>query len=226
MPLSQTRLKTFFACLGFIALAAMLLPATGCASRFPSERIPQMKVLLLPFSQPPSMATDPRVIQGWWLGSSTIRQNPRAGIAIIDTFDRAMAALDYLHLYSPIEIKYYFADKTQMLKKAYPYLEDKEIKDLLAQVPQQDYARELGADKVLTGRIIRDYMGENRTFGWWWASLEAEVYIMDVGTGKKEWSQTYKIRRQFGSDARLAEELAQRVIKDTQEDYFLPMARK
>lgn len=212
--------------LGLILFCAVALVAVGCARRFPSERIPQMKVLIAPFEQPPSMSTDPRAIRGWWMGAETVRQNPRAGDAMADTLGRAMANLDFIHLYAPIEIKYYFAEKRQMLTKAYPYLKPPEVAHLMAEIPAQEFARELGADKVLCGRILRQYVGENRFIGWWWARLDAEVYLMDVGTGKKEWSHLYETRRQFSSDARLQEELAQQVIKDLKHDFFLPLAHE
>src|SRR5262245_60788362 len=133
MPVRPQFSRLVHAKIIFIFLsAAALVAGTGCARRFPSERIPQMKVLLLPFRQPPSMSSDPRAIRGWWFSARTIRQNPRAGATIADGLNRAMANEDYMHLYSPIEIKYYFADKKKLLKDSYSYLEDKEIESLLS----------------------------------------------------------------------------------------------
>lgn len=223
-PASLFRLSRCFILMVLLGLA--LAAGSGCTRRFPTERVPQVKLLLVPFEQPPAMATEPRAIRGWWFGETIVRQNTRAGEAMSDALNRAFSRITYVNLYSPIEIKYYFADKEQLLRKAYPYLEDPEVKRLMADVPPQDYARELGADKVLSGRIIRQYMGERVWSNWWWARLEADVYVMDVGTGQREWSKTYKIHKQFASDARLQEELALRVIKDLQREYFAPMTRR
>ncbi|HOE96810.1 MAG TPA: hypothetical protein PLS90_09560 [Candidatus Sumerlaeota bacterium] len=208
---------------------ACLLPLSalgGCQARFPAERIPKMKWLILPFEQPPSMSTTPRAIRGWWFGARTVRQNPRAGQMIADSLNRAMAEYDFINLYSAIDLRYYFADKRQILEDTYPHLSEGEIQDLLGQVDPLDYGKELGADKILTGRIIRQYLAENRTIHWWWSVAEIEAQVIDVQTGRVEWSERYDVRTQLASQSAVIDDVVARMLEDLKEDYFLPLSRR
>ena len=197
----------------------------GCQGRFPAERIPKMKWLILPLEAPPSMRTTPRAIRGWWFGARTVRQNPRAGPMLADTLNRALARLEFINLYSVIELKYYFADKRQLLEDAYPFLSDDEIIEQIDQIPHIEYAKELGADKLISGRIMKQYLAENRTIHWWWSVLDAECEVTDVQTGQVEWSRRYHVRQQFASQTAVQEELVERLIEDLEKEYFLPMIR-
>lgn len=212
------------ALLGLLILTASAT-LVGC-QHFPSQQIPKMKWLIVPFEQPAAMSEAPRSIRGWWFGARTLRRNPRAGAMMAETLSRKMSNLEFLNLYSAIELKYYFADKRQLLKESYPNLTDPELDRTLAQAPKVEFAKELGADKVLTGRIISQYMGENRTIHWWWAVLEVEVQVIDAASGKTEWSGHYNLRNQFASQSDMQERFADRLIRDLKKQYFLPMARK
>ncbi len=185
-----------------------------------------MKWLVLPFDQPLSMRDTPRAIRGWWFGARTVRQNPRAGVLLAETITRAMAQLDFVNLFSSIDLKYYFADKRDLLGDAYPHLDDDEVFELLDGVPRIEYAKELGADKLLSGRVYRDYLGENRTIHWWWSVVQIECNITDVHTGEVEWSRRYDMRKQFSSQNRLQEEIAGLLVRDLKKEYFLPLARR
>lgn len=222
-----TRRLPAIARLGVLSLLCVaLVLAAGCARRFPSERIPKMRWLVLPFEQPPAQAENPRVVTGWWFGADTVRQNPRAGDMLADTLSRSMATLDFINLYSAIDLRYYFADKRELLKDAYPYLRDEEVKALMDQVPRVDFGRELGADKILTGRIVTHRMVENRTFHWWSSNLDVECQVIDVLTGEVEWRKQYKYSESFESQSSLQEKLAKDFIRDIKKDYFLKLARQ
>jgi len=206
-----------------LTLAVML---AGCQTRFPSEQVPKMKWLIVPFSQPPVMGGNPPPVRGWWFGARTIRENPRAGIMLSETLNRRMAALKFLNLYTAIDLKYYFADKRKLLKDAYPQMTDLEIEAALHKVPPIEFGKELGADKVLAGRIVSQYMAENRTFHWWWAVLIAEVQVTDVASGKVEWSRSYTFGKQFASQSDVQEMLGDRLIDDLEQTYFKPMIKQ
>ncbi len=210
-----------------VALAAMLVAplfAAGCRSAFPGHQVPRMRWLVLPLEQPPAMADTPIAIRGWWLGARTIRQNPRAGAELADVISRAFdKELPFVNQFSQVDLRYYFADKRERLRQAYAHLEDPEVERLIAQVPPIDYARELGADKMLTGRILRDYMGEHRTIHWWWSVVEAEISVVDVRTGTIEWTGHYSIDDTFGSMLAAEEELARQLVDDLREQYFRPL---
>jgi hypothetical protein len=205
-------------------LALVLL--VGCAGRFPAERIPKTKWLVMPLEQPPTQSTHPRAIQGWWLGARTLRQNPRAGAMLAESFIHDLAALECLNLYSPIQIRAYFAEKRRLIEEAYPHLSREEIELQLAQVPPIEFARELGADKILSGRIDRHYMGENWTIHWWWSTIQLQCEMTDVMTGQVEWSRKYRVRKQFASQSDVQREIAARLVKDLKKEYLRPMAEQ
>jgi hypothetical protein len=204
-----------------------LLPAflTGCRTSFPAERIPRMQWLVLPPSQPPAVSNTPRAIQGWWLSARTIRQNPRAGNQVADLLARRMALLGFVNLYSPVDLRYYFADKRQALQDAYPHLDRREIDNLLNEVPPVKYGSELGADRILTGRIIQLYMAENRTIHWWWSVADVEMQVIDVANDRVIWSKRYRERDQFVSQSAVLERIVDRSIDDLKQEVFLPMAQ-
>ena len=207
-------------------LCGLVLILSGCARRFPAERIPKTKWFVMPLEQPPAMSEMPREVRGWWFGARTIRQNPRAGAMMAESFTRELSKLDCINLYSPIEIQGYFADKRSLLTKSYPYLTRQELDALLAQVPSIEYARELGADKILSGRILRHYMGENRTIHWWWSTVDVQCEVIDVMTGNVEWSNNYVARQQFSSQSAVQQEIAAQLAKDLKKEYFWPMAEE
>ena len=218
---------------GALALCLILAAlAGGCAHRrFPSEQIPKTKWLILPFNQVAAMGENPLTVNGWWLAAKSIRQNERAGDMLADNLSRQMANLDYLNLFSTIDLKYYFANKARRLKEYYKKQENHDLSDaeaaqMMEKVPKVEFAKDLGADKLLCGKINRQYMGENRTFHWWWAVLDADVEVTDVATGKVEWSRHYILRDQLDSMMGVQEDLVGRLIKDLEREYFLPMARK
>lgn len=206
-----------------MAMAVTVIVAAGCAGRFPAERVPRMKWLVLPFEQPATFTTHPRQIKGWWFGAKTIRQNSRAGAMFADTVNSELASLDCVNLYSIIDLKYYFADKERLLEESYNYLDRDQIRALLAEVPNLDYARELGADKLLTGTIIEQRLVENRTIHTWKSIVEVECQVIDVKTGEVEWSKRYRDRDYFASEKTVQEKLVAELVEDLKDEYFMPM---
>lgn len=198
----------------------------GCSSRFPAEQVPRMQWLVLPFEQPEAMADTSKEIQGWWFGATTIRQNNRAGAMFADTVNSAMARLGYVNLFNTIDLKYYYAEKERMLEEAYPHLEREELKELIEQVPAVDFARELHADKLLTGTILKQHLAENRTVHTWKSRVDVEIRVVDVKSGQVEWSRRYAETDRFVSEKAVQEKIAKRLVEDLEEGYFWPMVEK
>lgn len=182
-----------------------------------------MKVLVFDFEVPPGIRETPSAVQGWWLGARNIRQNPRAGKMFAERLNSALAVYPWVNLFSQVDLKYYFSRKTQRLKEAYPHLTDEEVTNLMSQVPQLDFARELGADKLLTGKIITNFLSENRTIHVWSSRADIQVRMVDVLTGKVEWEKEYKLKRSFSSQYTVQDEIAQQVSADMKEEYFRPL---
>ncbi len=222
-PRHWSRHTAVLARLGLLLMTVAVL--AGCQRGFQPERVPRMRWLVMPIEPPAELAPPAREVRGWWFGARTIRQNPRAASALAETVSRRLTRLEYIHQFSPIDLRYYFADKRDRLTRAFPQLADDQIDGLLGQTPPLEFARELGADKLLTVRIIRHWMGENRTIHWWWSVLDAEAQVVDVRTGQPEWTRSYELRRQLASTATLQEEFAEQLTEDLQRHYFRPLAQ-
>jgi hypothetical protein len=207
-------------------ILVLLLTVCSCQVYFPVEKVPKMQWLILPFSQPPGMENNTRVVDGWWFNAKTIRQNPRGGEMLSDNLRRAMSELGFINMFTTIDLSYYFAGKRELLAKAFPQLTDPEIDDQIRKVPDLKYARELGADKLLSGRIIRHYMAENRTFHWWWCALEADCSVIDVKSGREEWTHHYELSDPFGSQQEIQEQMIERLIRDLKQEYLLTLTQE
>lgn len=205
------------------ALLIAMTMLAGCQHGLRVERMPRMRWLVMPLSQTDSATTATGEVRGWWLGARTIRRNPSGGQLLADAISAGLADYPFINQFSPIDLRYYFADKRTKLSEAYPNLKAADVNRLLSRVPAIDYARELGADKLVRGRIERLWIGENRTIHWWWAVLEADVEVVDVRTGNVEWSHQYGIWRNFGSTEDAMAELAGKMMKDLEKEYFRPM---
>lgn len=207
-----------------VAMSMLVLALAGCRTApFPAERVPRLQWLVLPLSQPPAMSETPRAIQGWWFGARTIRQNPQAGQQVADMLSRRLASLGYVNLYSPFDLRYYFEAKRTALMEAYPHLEPAEVTNLLAEVPRVRYGQELGADRILSGRIHSLYMAENRTIHWWWSVADIELQVIDVATGDVLWTRRYRERGHFDSQTTVIEEILDQFVSDFQQEVLLPM---
>jgi len=210
---------------GLAILAGATFMLAACArAPFPDERIPKMQVLIMDFHLPPGLRETPREIRGWWLGASTIYQNPRAGTMFAERLTAHLALYPFVNLFSRLDLKYYFARKRHLLRETFDYLDDAEIDALMDQIPPEDFARELGADKVLSGRIIADYLDENRTIHWWHSATQVQCALTDVLTGRVEWRKDYRLKKFFASQFTIQQELARRVAEDLRDEYFRPLA--
>lgn len=210
-----------------VFLVLSLLPLVfSCRSHFPAEQVPKMQWLILPFNQPPEIDKYPRVVKGWWFQAKTIRKNPRGGEMLSDNLRRAMSELEFINMYTTIDLSYYFADKRELLAEAFPQLSRSDIDSHIQNVPKLRYARELGADKMLSGRIVRHYMAENRAFHWWWCVLEVDCSVIDVKSGQEEWNRHYELTDSFVSQQELQEKLIGNLIQDLKQEYFLYLARE
>lgn len=205
-----------------VLLVAMAM-LVGCRHGLRPESMPRMRWLVMPLNQADPATTMTRDVHGWWMGARTIRYNPGGGQLLADAISTRLAAYPFINQFSPIDLRYYFADKRKRLSDAYPNLDDAEANRLLSRIPAIDYARELGADKLVRGRIERLYLGENRTIHWWWAILEARVEVVDVRTNKVEWSNRYRVWQNFGSTEDAMNEMAEKMIKDLEKEYLRPM---
>jgi hypothetical protein len=192
----------------------------GCGRPFHPSQVPKTKVLIAEFDVGPGIAENPRAIRGWWMGSENIYQSRQYGGIFAERLSAHLARYSYIKLYSRLDLKYYIAPKREMLKDAYPQLSDREVNALLAEIPDLDFARELRADKLLRGRLVENHLHENRTFNWWKSIVHVECELVDVETGRVEWSRDYRRKGRFASPLTVQDEIARQVGRDLEQDYF------
>lgn len=197
-----------------LALACIALIASSACRSFPEERVPKMKVLIMDFEMTAGMAETPRAIRGWWFGARNIYQNPRSGTIFAERLSANLAVYPYVNLFSRVDLRYYFARKRGRLMDAYSYLDEDEIDGLLRDVPALDYARELGADKLISGRIVENYLSENRTIHNWKSKAHIKCVLIDVASGEEEWKGEYELTERFASQSTVTEEIARRAARD------------
>lgn len=198
----------------------------GCARRpAPEEKVPPLKILVMNFQTPPGVRENPRDIRGWWFGSSTIYQNPRAGVIMAERISAHLSKFSFINLFSRVDLKYYFARKRQNLRESFPEVSDEDLNKLMDNVPSIDFARELTADKVISGRIVENYLDENRTIHWWSSVIEVEVELTDVATGEVEWRKRYRDRDWLDSQFNAQDKIAEEIVEDLRTEYFRAMAQ-
>ncbi|MCE5228892.1 hypothetical protein LLG95_04765, partial [bacterium] len=98
-----------------LVMAATML--AGCQSALRVEQMPRMRWLVMSPQQTDVSSTSTREVRGWWFGARTIRRNPRGGQMLADAISRDLAVYPFINQFSPIDLRYYFADKRQMLLK-------------------------------------------------------------------------------------------------------------
>lgn len=201
-----------------------MVALSACERGFHPTRVPKTQVLIAEFEVAPGIEENPRAVRGWWMGSENIYQTGRYGAIFAERLSAHLARYPYIKQYSQLDLKYYMAPKRQILKDTYPNISDDEVNRLMSEIPDLDFARELRADKLLRGRLIRNYLHENRTFHWWKSIVEVECELVDVPTGKVEWSREYRMKRRFASPLSVQDEIAKQVGEDLEDDYFRHLA--
>ena len=78
---------------------------------------------------------------------------------------------------------------------------------------------------MLTGRINALYLGDNRTFYWWWSVADLTLQAYDVATDKLVWERHYRERQQFATQEDVLAAIMDRAIADMKREVFLPLTR-
>jgi hypothetical protein len=185
--------------------------------------------------------------EGWWFGSRDVWQNPGLGRVAGDVFSHQLSQLPFVTVVSRVDIKYYMADKRSALKQ----LRDRQRRELeesgspedlrkaqaiaamteadydaeLEKLPPWEIGRELGADRVLTGRIRNAYLTFNRAFGFYWTVVDLELDLYDVQTGNVVWHGRRQFKMMFASTLLVLEKAAGEMIQAMKDEYFYQPAQ-
>jgi hypothetical protein len=220
----------------------------GTASVEPRVQPPSFRLAVLDLAVPEqwrkAATPDPmdKERRGWWFGSETRFHNPGLGRVAGDAFAQELARLPFISLVSRTDIKYRMADLLQRLHD----VRDKQRRELdaslnpadnekarkIRQMTEADYenelqnvsavaiAKELDADRVLTGRIHDAAIVHNRTTDFYHSYVDLEVRLVDVDTGKVLWSQRQMFKRRSVSTPFLLEEAAHQMVEKMKREHF------
>ncbi|MCX7014658.1 MAG: hypothetical protein NTW86_19270 [Candidatus Sumerlaeota bacterium] len=205
-----------------LSLAALALLAAGCATA-PNQAVKPLKttILVMDFTTPKEYKTTPMEKHGWWFGSHAHYHNPNAGSLFADTLTAAMRQrMDWVVLFDRLHVRSYFGKKRTLLAREFKDLSDDEIDNLLAKVPPTSFAKELGADKVIVGRILRSDTFVQKVVYYWSSTVDVECSLIDVDSGKTVWTYRTQKTGRLDSDKAVMEKIADRVVDRMTREYF------
>jgi hypothetical protein len=181
-------------------------------------------------------------MKGWWFGARDIWHNPGMGRMAADLFAHEINNLSFIHLISRTDIRYYMAGKRDLIRRKFderrraleesPNAKDREEALRIQNMTEADYdrnlealppleiGRELKADRVLVGRIYDIYMAHNRTIHWYWSSVDLEVGLLDVDSGKVVWFRRAQFKKNFASTSLLLEIAAHEMGEMMKREHF------
>lgn len=201
---------------GFPALASLILIVVlvaGCHRQRELHQLPKaIRIAVLDFSVPEVFNT-PKEIRGWWFGAHDIYRNPHAGEDFADALSRRLRQFAFVNVYPRGDLKMYMAMQNNRVMRAYPQLSKTEIDELLEQIAPWEWGRDMGVDKVITGRLLVGRTVHNRTIHWWYSTVEARIQLIDTESGTIDWETAMRCTKQLASQQRTQEQLADRVAR-------------
>lgn len=191
-----------------LALAAVLVVVAVCApaaskgSRRGQSARP--KIVVLDFSLAPMtietrdenrqlVKTDKPVetskqLRGWWLGGQNVYYNANIGRIAADLFSDAIREGCAYDVISRENLKYYYADKRDVLRDRLK-LDEKQLDAAIIQLDPLKVGREVGADKVVVGAICDSERRHSRSTGYFATVSNYRVRVLDVRSGAEEYSK-------------------------------------
>lgn len=157
-------------------------------------------------------------VRGWWFGAQDVYYNENMGRIAADLFEEAIGETYCYELYRRSNLKYYYADKKDILRDKLK-LSGKELNKAVLALNPVAIGREIGVDKVVVGHITDSEMRHNRTFGPYSSAASFEVSVYDCKTGKQEYTRQFYNVKGFRSQYSLFEQAAGKFAKDLQQVY-------
>ena len=209
---------------GFGALASLIIIvvwAGGCHRQRGLRQLPQaVRIAVLDFDVPEIFNT-PKEIRGWWFGAHDIYRNPYAGEAFADVLTRRLGQFAFVDVYSRKDLNVYMVMQKNRVMRAYPQLSEKQIEELLEQIEPWEWGTDLGVDKVITGKLLVGRTVHNRSIHWWYSTVEAQIQLIDAETGSIDLETAVHSTKQFASQQRTQERLADRVVRQLKKRHLL-----
>lgn len=149
--------------------------------------------------------------RGWWLGRQDIYVNSNVGRMAADLLTEELLSQCMYQLRSRGDLKYYYADKKDLLRKKFK-MSDSELKKAILQLDPVSIGREMGVQKVIVGHICDSELRKAVAPGSFASVASLTVAMFDTTTGQIEFERCYRKvanhRTQYFQFELIAKELA------------------
>lgn len=155
--------------------------------------------------------------RGWWLGRQDIYVNANIGRIAGDLLSERIAEDCVYRLTSREDLKYYYADKKDLIRKKHNLNSD-DLKKAILLLDPVAIGRELKVDKVIVGHICDSELRKAVMPGSFASVASLTVAVFDVRSGQIEFQQSYtKIRNkstQYFHFEKIAEEISYDIMSN------------
>jgi hypothetical protein len=129
--------------------------------------------------------------RGWWLGRQELYFNSNVGRMAADIFSDLLKEKGMIVPTSREDLKYYYADKKDLIRKKLN-LNQKELDKAILKLDPVSIGKELAVDKVIVGHICDSELRKAVAPGSFASVVSMQVAIFDVATGHIEFQKCYK----------------------------------
>ncbi len=223
-------------CLVGLIAAGLAFSALGCAHKPTLIQPLRSTVLLMDFEVSGKVKETRHKIVGWWMGARSEFRNENAGKLFADSLTREMRReMAWVSLFDTLYLRKYFGEKRRLLEEEFTEelsaMSDeeakKEIDRLMEQISPASFARELRADRVLTGRVLESRTFFQRTLRYWTSKVEVEFSLTDVATGETLWSCRDDEWEFLDSQKETMDVLARKLVERMKEEYYMaPLSKQ
>lgn len=152
--------------------------------------------------------------RGWWLGRQDLYFNSNVGRMAADLFADHLRDASLYNIISRGDLKYYYADKRDLIKKKLN-LNGEALEKALLLLDPVAIGREMGVEKVIVGHICDSELRKGALPGSFASVASFQVAIFDVASGRLEYERCFRDHRnhstQYFHYEKLAEEFGEEV---------------
>jgi hypothetical protein len=150
--------------------------------------------------------------RGWWLGRQDIYVNANIGRIAADLLTERLRNDCIYQVRSRSDLKYYYADKKDLLHDKFKNLSSDELKKAILLLDPVSIGRELGVQKVVVGHICDSELRKAVAPGSFASVASLTVAVFDVASGRIEFEKCYRKisnhQTQYFHFEKIAEEVA------------------
>lgn len=151
--------------------------------------------------------------RGWWFSHQDIFVNSNVGRMAADIFAEYLRDNALYSVVSREDLKYYYADKRDLITKKLN-LKGEALEKALLQLDPVSIGKEMGVDKVIVGHICDSELRKAVAPGSFASVVSMQVVIFDVATGQLEFTKCYRKIRQHSTQYFHYEAIAEELGED------------